>query len=115
MGDPAGPGSRTADMVKALNAKMKTDAEFSLDAFLGRAGTAQKKRAPTPAGAGAAGTKDTSLTAADVSDADMKAFHLVLRGEFQAAAENWKKWNPVWYPDQKRRPKHKAGAGDARR
>jgi hypothetical protein len=103
-----------ADLAKALNAKMKTDAKFSLDAFLGRAGTPQKKRAPTSADAGAADPKDTSLTAADVSDADMKVFHLVLRGEFQAAAENWKKWNPVWYPDQKRRPKHKAGAGNAR-
>lgn len=45
----------------------------------------------------------------------MKAVHLLLRREFQAAAENWKKRKPVWYPDQKRRPKHKAGTGDARR
>ena len=81
-----------AELVKALNAKMKTDAKFSFDVFLGARAATHKK---------------VELTPADISDVDMKAVHLLLRGEFQAAAENWRKWRPVLYPDQTRRPKHR--------
>jgi hypothetical protein len=80
-----------ADLVKVINAKVKTDPTFSFDVFLGTRPGAHKKGALAPA---------------DVSDADMKAVQLVLKGEFQAAAENWGKWKPVLYPSSARRPKH---------
>jgi hypothetical protein len=79
------------ELAKALNAKMKTDATFSFDSFLGTRETTHKKG---------------ELTPADISDADMKAVHLIVRGEFQAVAENWRKWRPVLYPDNNRRDKH---------
>jgi peptidoglycan hydrolase-like protein with peptidoglycan-binding domain len=81
-----------ADLVKVINAKMKADPTFSFDVFLGtRPGTHKKGE----------------LAPSDVTDADMKAVHVILRGEFQAAAENWAKWKPVLYPDSTRRPKHR--------
>lgn len=87
------------DLVTALNAKIKADPTYSFDRFLGAAAGTHKKG---------------ELTPNDVSDIDLKTVHLIIRREFEAAASNWKKWKPVRYPDDTRRPKAKSPSPPAR-
>jgi hypothetical protein len=80
------------DLIKALSVKANTTPSFSFDAYLGMREGAHRKG---------------PLTTNDISDADMKKVHSIIRGEFEAAAANWKKWKPVLYPGSDRRPKAK--------
>lgn len=89
--EPVGFELKKEDLTKALNAKMKADEKFSVDAFLG----------PTPGK-----RKKDALRAADITDAEMRKVHELIRGEFEAAADNWNKWKPVLYPGEARRPVH---------
>ena len=77
-----------SDLAKALGAKKKADPRFSLDSFLGRSGK------PLP----------TQPTASDISASDIQAVQVMLKVEFDAAAKNWRRWQPVLYPGGDRRP-----------
>jgi hypothetical protein len=77
-----------ADLAKALTAKKKADPKFSPDSFLGRSG----KPLSSP------------LTASDIEESDIKAVQRMLKVEFEAAASNWKKWQPVLYSSAGPRP-----------
>jgi hypothetical protein len=76
-----------SDLSKALAAKKKADPKFSVDAFLGRSSQ------PGPG---------------DIGESDIKAVQKMLRAEFDAAAASWKKWTPIKYPTEERRPPNPA-------
>lgn len=90
-GEPVGFELKKEDLAKALNAKMNADQKFSVDAFFG---TNPGKR------------KKDALTVADITEGDMRKVHELVRGEVEAAADNWRKWKPVLYPSDARRPVH---------
>src|SRR5881394_3232895 len=68
--------------------------DFSIETFLGR---------PTPAATKASDPKPADLKPFDITPSDFKAVAAMLKAEFQAAADNWKAWQPVKYPNADRR------------
>jgi hypothetical protein len=76
-----------ADLASALATKKKADPKFSPEAFLRIAGPPLPET-PTPG---------------DIKPAHIQAVQVMLKAEFQAAADNWNQWKPVLYPNSDRR------------
>lgn len=88
----------SADLTAALKAKLKLDPTFSVSDFLGR--TDKKLGA--------------DFKEADINRTDIQAVQRLLKAEFDAAAANWQKWQPVVYPNEDRRPDNPKSAKKAR-
>ncbi|HKP55164.1 MAG TPA: hypothetical protein VJV78_00510 [Polyangiales bacterium] len=85
--NPANRISRS-DLVAALTAKKKVDPKFSVDTFLSR----PEHQPPV------------EFKESDIGEREIVAVQRILKDEFVKASAQWKKWKPVYYPDEKRRP-----------